>query len=138
MADDGIIFYTSDLNKQDLIAVYILGGKVRKYFPSNGKVILQIIFDLGKLFFQVYYKFDCGSGPALLVSNKTINDNQWHNVIFKRQGNYGQLIVDEEKVTGYSLGRTTAININPPFFVGGILPEISNIVNTNIVRWLDF
>jgi len=74
----------------------------------------------------------------LLVSNKTINNDQWHNVIFKRQGNYGQLIVDEEKVTGYSLGRTTAININPPFFVGGILPEISNIVNTNIVRGLIF
>lgn len=30
MADDGIIFYTSDLNKQDLIAVYVLDGKVNK------------------------------------------------------------------------------------------------------------
>ncbi|EGI60824.1 PREDICTED: laminin subunit alpha [Acromyrmex echinatior] len=108
MADDGIIFYTSDLSKQDLIAVYVLGGKV-------------------------HYKFDCGSGPALLVSDKMINNNQWHIIIFKRDGNYGQLIVDdEEAVTAYSLGHTTAINVNPPFFVGGVLPEISNIAYTNI------
>lgn len=46
MADDGIIFYTSDLNKQDLIAVYMLGGKVRKYFHSYGKITLQIILIL--------------------------------------------------------------------------------------------
>lgn len=64
-----------------------------------------------------------------------INNNQWHIIIFKRDGNYGQLIVDdEEAVTGYSLGHTIAININPPFFVGGVLPEISSIAYTNIVR----
>jgi len=52
MADDGIIFYASDLNKQDLIAVYILDGKVRKYFPSNRKIILQIILILENYFFR--------------------------------------------------------------------------------------
>lgn len=68
-----------------------------------------------------------------------INNNQWHIVIFKRKGTYGELIVDEEEpVTGYSLGHTTTINVNPPFFVGGILPEISNIAYTNIVRLPDF
>lgn len=50
MADDGIIFYTSDLNKQDLIAVYMLGGKVRKYFYSYKKIVLQIILILGNYF----------------------------------------------------------------------------------------
>lgn len=95
--------------------------------------------DLGKLFFKIHYKFDCGSGPALLVSDKMINNNQWHIVIFKRQGNYGELIVDEEEpVAGYSLGHTTTINVNPPFFVGGILPEISSIAYTNIVGISDF
>lgn len=69
------------------------------------------------------------------MSDKKINDNQWHIVIFKRQGNHGELIVDEESaVGGYSLGHTTSVSVNPPFFVGGILPEIINIVYTNIVR----
>lgn len=108
--DEGIIFYTSDLNKQDLIAVYVLNG-------------------------TIHYKFDCGSGPALLVSDKKINDNQWHIITFKRQGNYGELIVDDENpVTDYSQGDETTIDVNPPFFVGGVLPELSDILDTDVVR----
>jgi len=85
---------------------------------------------------KVHYKFDCGSGAALLISDKNINDNQWHTVLFKRQGNYGQLIVDEDiPVKGYSLGHTNTININPPFFVGGVLPDLSNIAYMTIVRY---
>lgn len=108
MANDGIIFYAADINKQDLITVYMLDGKI-------------------------HYKFDCGSGPALLVSEKMISNQQWHTVVFRRQGNYGTLIVDEEEpVTGYSLGETTTVNVNPPFFVGGVLPEMSDIAYTTI------
>lgn len=60
-------------------------------------------------------------------------------MIFKREGNYGQLIVDEEQpVVGYSPGHTKTMNVNPPFFVGGVLPEISSIVHINIVRVPDF
>lgn len=46
MADDGIIFYTSDLNKQDLIAVYMLGGKVRKYFSCLTNIVRHNINDI--------------------------------------------------------------------------------------------
>jgi len=89
--------------------------------------------------FKVHYKFDCGTGPALLVSEKKINDNERHNVIFKRNGSYGELIVDEDKpVSGYSLGPANKINVNPPFFVGGVLPEIHSIVHENIVRSVPF
>lgn len=107
-AENGIIFYASGLNNANLIAVYVQNGKV-------------------------HYVFDCGSGRALLVSEKKINDNEWHIVIFKRESNYGSLTVDEEDpVSGYSLGESRTINVNPPFFVGGVLPEISSIVYTNI------
>lgn len=70
-----------------------------------------------------------------MVNDKKINDDEWHIIVFKRQGKYGSLTVDEENpVTGYSLGDATTINVNPPFFVGGILPEISSIAYANIVR----
>lgn len=36
-AEDGIIFYTSDLNKKALIALYVSEGKVRK--PFRGKAV---------------------------------------------------------------------------------------------------
>lgn len=85
--------------------------------------------------FKVHYKFDCGTGSALLVSERTITDDAWHTVIFKRDGSYGELIVDEDKAEeGYSLGPNTKINVNPPFFVGGVLPEIHSIVYATIVR----
>ena len=85
-------------------------------------------------FFKLNYKFDCGSGPALLISDKKINDDEWHIVIFKRQGNYGELIVDEdEAVTGYSQGIVETMNVNPPFYVGGVLQDMSTKVFNTIV-----
>ncbi|CAK9798131.1 Laminin subunit alpha [Anthophora quadrimaculata] len=104
MANDGIIFFTSDISDESLIALYVSDGKI-------------------------HYKFDCGSGPALLVDEMKINDNQWHFVTFKRQGNYGQLIVDENApVTGHSEGSTETMNVSPPFYVGGVLQDMSNKV----------
>ncbi|EFN79905.1 laminin subunit alpha [Harpegnathos saltator] len=110
LANDGIIFYSSNLNQQndpDFVAVYVLDG-------------------------EVHYKFDCGSGMLSLVNDKKINDNEWHTVLFTRDGKHGQLIVDEEKVEGYSPGDSTAIDVNPPFFIGGVLPQMSSTAHINI------
>lgn len=110
LIDEGIVFYSSDISLQNFIAVYVQGGRV-------------------------HYTFDCGSGPALLKSNVKINDNQWHTVVFKRTDNLGKLIVDEnEVISGYSQGDSTTINVNPPFYVGGILPELADSVYGVIVR----
>ncbi|XP_017881365.1 laminin subunit alpha [Ceratina calcarata] len=103
-AEKGIIFYTTDLANQSLIAVYVNDGKL-------------------------HYKFDCGSGPALLVSRTEINDDDWHIAIFKRKGNYGELIVDEDDaVTGFSQGLMETMNVSPPFYVGGVPQDMSSKV----------
>lgn len=83
---------------------------------------------------KVHYKFDCGSGLMSLMNNKKINDNQWHVVTFIRDGKYGQLIVDEEEIEGYSEGNSTTIDVNPPFFVGGVLPQMSQTAYMNTVK----
>lgn len=58
-------------------------------------------------------------------------------MIFKRKGNYGQLIVDEDKaVTGYSQGTIEVINVSPPFYVGGVLQNMSSKVLDMIVSKL--
>ncbi|XP_034947491.1 laminin subunit alpha [Chelonus insularis] len=99
--DEGIVFFSSDSESNNLIAVYIQGGRI-------------------------HYTFNCGTGPGLLKSEIKINDNQWHTVVFKRVGNFGELIVDEHPIVqGYSPGESEVINVNPPFYVGGILPELS-------------
>lgn len=72
-----------------------------------------------------------------MSSEKKINDNEWHIVIFKRQQNYGQLSVDEdEAVTGYSQGTSETMNVSPPFYVGGVLRDMSNKVLNTIVSKL--
>jgi hypothetical protein len=37
-SDNGIIFYASDFNRQDLIAVYIIDGKVKQSFIYLAKL----------------------------------------------------------------------------------------------------
>lgn len=41
---------------------------------------------------------------------------------------------EEAPVQGHSVGHTTAMNVNPPFFVGGVAPERSSTAYANIVR----
>lgn len=54
-APDGLLFYVADGRHTDYIALYMMGG-------------------------NVVYSFNCGSGPARIVSPRTYNDGQWHKV----------------------------------------------------------
>lgn len=113
LASEGIIFYGSDLvnGNNDLIALYVQDGRV-------------------------HYKFDCGSGPALIVSDNKINDHQWHTVVFKRQGVEGALVVDDlSPITGTSQGTTESMSVQPPFFVGGVDSSSAENVLERIVRF---
>ncbi|KAL7292410.1 hypothetical protein TKK_0013999 [Trichogramma kaykai] len=102
LANEGVVFFGADFNKRDLIALFIKDG-------------------------LVHFTFDCGSGPAELISEQKINDNHWHAIYFKREGTRGELIVDQnEPVTQYSQGTTKSISVEPPFFVGGLDPSFSN------------
>jgi laminin alpha 3/5 len=83
--------------------------------------------------FQVYYGFNCGSGPSLIVSERTYNDGQWHSVTFSRQHTNGILSIDSEIVgQGSSKGSTKSINILSPYYVGGISQNISSDAKVNI------
>ncbi|XP_014209765.1 laminin subunit alpha isoform X2 [Copidosoma floridanum] len=104
LASEGIIFYSTDFTGSDLIALFIKDS-------------------------LVHYAFDCGTGPALLRSEKKINDHQWHTVYFKRIGSQGELVVDDEPaIHEKSEGEGETINVQPPFFVGSVDPIISNSV----------
>jgi laminin alpha 3/5 len=83
--------------------------------------------------FQVHYGFNCGSGPSLIVSDRTYNDGHWHSVVFSRQHINGSLIIDGETVgQGSSKGSTKSMNIISPYYIGGISPNISSDAKVNI------
>lgn len=70
---------------------------------------------------QVHYGFNCGSGPALLQSERVINDGEWHSIRFKRNKIEGELYIDQDPaVTGESSGSATTINVESPLYLGGI------------------
>ncbi|KAK3929045.1 Laminin subunit alpha [Frankliniella fusca] len=106
---NGTIFFVSDKNIVDHIALYLVNGKV-------------------------HYSFNCGSGAALLVSKEAYHDNQWHTVLFSRQGVNGTLSIDEVLVaSGSSAGSTRTLNVEPPYLLGSLsesLPALLKDHNT--------
>jgi len=83
--------------------------------------------------FQVHYGFDCGSGSALIVSERTYNDGQWHSVVFSRLHTNGTLTIDNETAgRGWSKGVTKSMNVLSPYYVGGISPNISSYAKSNM------
>jgi len=83
--------------------------------------------------FQVFYSFDCGSGPSLMQSTGVYNDGNWHTISFSRKSAVGKLVIDNnEKVEGNSKGNTNTINVAAPFYVGGIGDKIANTTKNNL------
>ncbi|KAG8228153.1 hypothetical protein J437_LFUL002807 [Ladona fulva] len=96
MEPDGIIFYVADQRHIDYIALILKDGKL-------------------------VYSFNCGSGAAHISTDEAWNDGRWHSVAFSRQQTQGKLSVDHAVVIeGSSKGSTKALNVLPPFYIGGI------------------
>ena len=69
----------------------------------------------------VEFRFDTGSGPAILKSPEKLTLGKWHNVFVTRRMKEGILKVDNgTRITGRSLGRTRGLNIRSPIFIGGL------------------
>ncbi|XP_077981026.1 pikachurin-like [Glandiceps talaboti] len=83
---------------------------------------------------QGYLKFsyNLGSGEAVILSNQTINDGQWHKVHLHREGTQGMLTVDStDTITGTSPGRLKQLNTNNGLYLGGM----NDIVELSLHRY---
>ncbi|XP_078373536.1 basement membrane-specific heparan sulfate proteoglycan core protein-like [Oculina patagonica] len=66
------------------------------------------------------FRFELGSGPAVLLSSLPVNDGQWHTVEVFRSYKEGSLKVDdEEPVNGTSAEGSSGLNIQGSIFIGG-------------------
>ncbi|KAG8311897.1 hypothetical protein J6590_034486 [Homalodisca vitripennis] len=109
VSTEGIILYVHDSKHIDFIALYLKDGRV-------------------------HYGYNCGSGAALLESDLSVNDGEWHNVRFSRVQTSGKLIIDDVLIReGESRGSTKTINVMPPLYLGGIDPRISDNTKTNLM-----
>ncbi|XP_051952065.1 pikachurin-like isoform X1 [Xyrauchen texanus] len=69
---------------------------------------------------KLHYRFNCGTGAAQIVSDRSIMIGQWHTVTIFRDGMNGWLRIDNDTpVSGRSQGQYTKITFRTPLFLGG-------------------
>ncbi|KAK7100839.1 laminin subunit alpha-like isoform X2 [Littorina saxatilis] len=112
---NGLLFYVADTKHIDFLGLYMVDG-------------------------QLHFGFNCGSGAAKIVSSATYNDDTWHEVSFGRQQRSGTLMVDGDLIgRAKSLGSTRSINVNAPYFVGGLSELAKNKSLGNVGDgWVSF
>jgi hypothetical protein len=66
------------------------------------------------------YRYDLGTGPAIIRSSEPITLNDWHVARLTRNGRHGSLQVDRQlPVNGSSSGAFTQLTLTLDLFVGG-------------------
>ncbi|XP_071451008.1 basement membrane-specific heparan sulfate proteoglycan core protein [Hetaerina americana] len=69
---------------------------------------------------HIEFRYDVGSGTAVLRSNKELELDRWVSIVAGRDGREGFLSVDgEETVLGKSPGPTRGLNLKTPLYIGG-------------------
>ncbi|XP_030623913.1 pikachurin-like [Chanos chanos] len=69
---------------------------------------------------RLHFRYNCGTGPAQIVSVSRITLGRWHRVTVSREGLSGWLRLDNNTpVTGRSQGHYSKITFRTPLYVGG-------------------
>ncbi|XP_059212567.1 laminin subunit alpha-4 [Centropristis striata] len=94
----GLIFYVSDVQEDDFMALFL----------ANGKLV---------------YTFNVAEHRVKIKSEEKYNDGAWHNVIFIRDGSMGRLIIDGLTVLeDRAQGSNASWQVSSPLYVGGVPP----------------
>ncbi|CAG5923603.1 unnamed protein product [Menidia menidia] len=102
---DGVLLYSDDAGSGDFLSINL----VDRY---------------------VEFRFDCGSGGAVIRSQEQISLNSWHELRVSRTAKSGILQVDNQKsMEGIAEGAFTQINCSSPLYVGGV-PEYDKTKKT--------
>lgn len=69
---------------------------------------------------SVEFRFDTGSGPAIIHSPFSLTDNEWTDVVIERNEKEAFLTVaDQEMVSGITPGKTVGLNLKTLLYLGG-------------------
>uniref|UniRef100_A0A7N6ARY7 EGF like, fibronectin type III and laminin G domains n=1 Tax=Anabas testudineus TaxID=64144 RepID=A0A7N6ARY7_ANATE len=107
---DGTLLYSDDAGSGDFLAINL----VDRY---------------------VEFRFDCGSGGAVIRSEEQISLDTWHELRVSRTAKSGILQVDSQRPKeGIAEGAFTQINCSSPLYIGGV-PEYDKTKRTaGVVR----
>ncbi|XP_071954470.1 pikachurin-like [Antedon mediterranea] len=77
----------------------------------------------------VEFRFDCGSGPAIVRSSEKLDLNKWNSVAISRTGRDAVLMVnDVGEVKGMSPGGFSQTTFKTDLFIGGV-PNYDNVAS---------
>ncbi|XP_028253494.1 laminin subunit alpha-4 [Parambassis ranga] len=94
----GLIFYVSDVQEENFMALFLAHGKL-------------------------VYTFNMADQRVKIRSEEKYNDGAWHNVIFIRDGSLGRLIIDGLTVLeDRAQGSSVSWHVSSPVYMGGVPP----------------
>lgn len=94
----GLIFYVSDVQEDNFMALFLAHGKL-------------------------VYTFNIGDERVKIKSDEKYNDGAWHDVIFIRDGSMGRLIIDGLTVLeDRARGSNVSWHVSSPIYIGGVPP----------------
>lgn len=68
-----------------------------------------------------------------MTSRNLYNDGKWHTVKITRQQTHGKLIIDgDDESDGEIDGNMRAMNVQSPFYIGGVSPNALQDLNVNL------
>ncbi|KAG7481508.1 hypothetical protein MATL_G00067440 [Megalops atlanticus] len=98
---DGTLLYSEDTGSRDFLSITLVGGYLE-------------------------FRFDCGSGAAVIRSEEPIEMDTWHELRVSRTAKNGILQVDSQRPTeGMAEGAFTQIKCSTPLYIGGV-PDYDN------------
>ncbi|EMP30275.1 Pikachurin [Chelonia mydas] len=109
-SENGVLLYSYDTDSKDFLSINMVGSYVE-------------------------FRFDCGSGTAIIRSEEPVVLGQWHELRVSRTAKNGILQVDKQKpVEGMAEGAFTQIKCNTDIFIGGV-PNYDNLKkNSGILK----
>ncbi|XP_072305364.1 basement membrane-specific heparan sulfate proteoglycan core protein isoform X2 [Eucyclogobius newberryi] len=103
------------------------------FFSGGKKMKVEDFVSISMVNGHVEFRYELGTGQAVLLSSEPVSMGQWHRVVAERVKKAGHLQVDQGPVERLSSpGKAQGLNIHTPMFLGGvpkmeILPKPANI-----------
>ncbi|CAN9515659.1 unnamed protein product [Ophioblennius macclurei] len=103
------------------------------FFCGGKKMKVEDFVAISMVDGHVEFRYELGTGQAILLSPEPVSLGQWHRVVAERNKKAGHLKVDHGTVERKtSPGKAQGLNIHTPMYLGGvpsmdILPKPANV-----------
>ncbi|XP_026092563.1 basement membrane-specific heparan sulfate proteoglycan core protein-like isoform X5 [Carassius auratus] len=135
--DNSYIAYPPLTNIHDDLRIEMefkpMGSDGLMFFGGGKKMKVEDFVTLSMVDGHIEFRYELGTGQAVLRSQEPVSLGQWHRVVAERLKKEGSLKVDHaQEITRSSPGNAQGLNIHTPMYLGGvpsmdILPKPANV-----------